>query len=200
VGAAVAHAERRQYDVRTMDTLVLDGSRGTECRDALVALQQALAEAGHTTEVITLRERTIAPCRGCFGCWVKTAGECVIDDEGRGVARAIARSDLLVYLTPVTFGGVSSELKKALDRMIPNISPFFARVSGETHHQRRYRKPPRLVGLGILPRPDRKAEAIFKTLVERNALNLRTPRMAAAVITPTSDVAATVSALVKAVA
>jgi multimeric flavodoxin WrbA len=183
-----------------MNALVLDGSRGTECRDALVALQQALAETGHATEVIVLRERTIAPCRGCFGCWVKTAGECVIDDEGRQVARAIARCDLLVYLTPVTFGGVSSELKRALDRMIPNISPFFARVNGETHHQRRYRKSPRLIGLGVLPRSNREAENTFKTLVERNALNLRAPRIAAAVITPTSDVAATASALVKAVA
>ncbi len=200
MGPAVAHTERRQYDVRTMNALVLDGSRGTECRDALVALQQALAEAGHTIEIIPLRERTIAPCRGCFGCWVKTAGECVIDDDGRRVARAIARCDLLIYLTPVTFGGVSSELKKALDRMIPNISPFFARVRGETHHQRRYRKSPRLIGLGVLPRADREAENTFKTLVERNGLNLRVPRTAAAVVTPESDLGATASALVKAVA
>jgi hypothetical protein len=183
-----------------MNALVLDGSRGTECRGALAALQRALAEAGYATEVIPLHERTIAPCRGCFGCWVKTAGECVIDDEGRQVARAIARCDLLVYLTPVTFGGVSSELKKALDRMIPNISPFFARVRGETHHQRRYRKTPRLIGLGILSQLDREAERVFKTLVERNGLNLRTPRTAAAVVTPESDLLATASALVKAVA
>ncbi|MDD5265056.1 MAG: NAD(P)H-dependent oxidoreductase [Candidatus Bipolaricaulis sp.] len=183
-----------------MDALVLDGSRGAECRDALAALHRALAEAGYTTEVIPLRERTIAPCRGCFGCWVKTAGECVIDDEGRQVARAIARCDLLVYLTPVTFGGVSFELKKVLDRMIPNISPFFARVRGETHHQRRYRKTPRVIGLGILSQPDREAERVFKTLVERNGLNLRTPCTAAAVVTPESDLGATASALVKAVA
>ncbi|MEN6370209.1 MAG: NAD(P)H-dependent oxidoreductase [Thermotogota bacterium] len=183
-----------------MNALVLDGSRGEECRNALAALQEALAEAGYTTEVVPLRERTIAPCRGCFGCWVTTAGECVIDDAGRHVAKEAARCDLLVYLTPVTFGGVSSELKKAVDRMIPNILPFFARVNGETHHRRRYRTSPRLIGLGILPRPDREAENIFKTLVEHNGLNLRTPRTAAAVATPQSDLRATACALVKAVA
>ncbi|MDD4903095.1 MAG: flavodoxin family protein [Candidatus Bipolaricaulis sp.] len=183
-----------------MNALVLDGSRGTECRDALAALQQALADAGHLAEVIPLRERTIAPCRGCFGCWIKTPGECVIDDDGRAVARSIARCDVLVYLTPVTFGGVSSELKKALDRMIPNLSPFFARVCGETHHQRRYRKTPRWIGLGVLSQPDCEAERVFKTLVERNALNLQSERVAAAVVTPASDLAATTAALVKAVA
>ncbi|MCX6093301.1 MAG: NAD(P)H-dependent oxidoreductase [Candidatus Bipolaricaulota bacterium] len=182
-----------------MNAVVLDGARGTECRGALAALQQALAEAGHTTEVIPLRERTIAPCRGCFGCWVTTAGECVIDDAGRQVARAIARCDLLVYLTPVTFGGVSSELKKAVDRMLPDILPFFARVNGETHHHWRYQKSPRLMGLGVLPRPDREAENIFKTLIERNALNLNAPRTAAAVVTPESDLRATAAALAKAV-
>jgi len=183
-----------------MNALVLDGSRGEEGRAVLAALAEALERAGHAAEVIALRDKEIAPCRGCFGCWVKTAGECVIDDDGRAVARAIARCDILVYLTPVTFGGVSSELKKAVDRMIPNISPFFARIRGETHHQRRYRRSQRLIGLGILPQQDRQAEALFKTLVERNALNFHAPRTAVAVVTPTSDLAATTSALVEAVA
>ena len=184
-----------------MNAVLLDGSRGDECRGALVALQEALAGAGCTTEVVSLREKKIAPCRGCFGCWVKTAGECVIDDDGRHVARSIARCDVLGYLTPVTFGGVSSELKKAIDRMIPNISPFFARVYGEKHHQRRYERSQRLVGLGTLPRPDREAETLFKTLIQRNALNFHSPRTAAAVVTlePTSDVAATARGLIEAV-
>lgn len=55
---------------------------------------------------------------GCFGCWVQTPGVCVIDDAGRDVARAVIQSDLAVFLIPVTFGGYSSELKKAVDRLI----------------------------------------------------------------------------------
>ncbi|MGD9676223.1 MAG: flavodoxin family protein [Candidatus Bipolaricaulia bacterium] len=183
-----------------MITLVLDGCRGEEGESVLAALEEALHARGHSVDVLPLREMTIAPCRGCLSCWVKTAGECVIDDDGRAVARSIARCDLLVYLTPVTFGAVSSALKKALDRMIPNISPFFARIGGETHHQRRYRRSQRLIGLGMLPQSDRQAEALFKTLVERNALNFHAPRTAVAVVTPTSDLVATASALVKAVA
>lgn len=165
-----------------MKAVVLDGSRDAADSAALAKLAEALASRNCTPEIIALREKAIAPCLGCFGCWVKTPGECVIDDAGRDVARAIARCEVLAYFTPVTFGGVSSELKKALDRMIPNISPFFARVSGETHHRTRYARPPRLLALGTLPAPDRAAEAVFKTLVERNALNLRSARTAAAVV------------------
>jgi multimeric flavodoxin WrbA len=165
-----------------MSAVVLDGFRTGEGQDILAVLTTALGRAGCGTEIIALREKTIAPCLGCFGCWVKTPGECVIDDDGRAVARAAVRSDILAYVTPVTFGGFSSELKKAVDRLIPNISPFFARVRGETHHQRRYARCPSLIGLGVLPQPDREAEAVFKTLVEHNALNWRSPRMAAGVV------------------
>jgi multimeric flavodoxin WrbA len=165
-----------------MNAVVLDGSIDEANRSILATLTQAIAESGHTAEVIALREKTIAPCLGCFGCWVKTPGECVIDDDGRAVAQAAVRSDILVYVTPVTFGGFSSELKKAVDRLIPNISPFFAKVQGETHHRRRYARSPSLIGLGVLPQPDREAEAIFKTLVEHNALNWRSPRTAAGVV------------------
>ena len=189
------------YDPHAMNAVVLDGFRGVEGQSILAVLTEALAQAGYGTEIIPLREKAIAPCLGCFGCWIKTPGECVIDDEGRLVARAAARCDLLVYLTPVTFGGVSSELKKAVDRLIPNISPFFARVRGETHHQKRYPRCPSLIGLGTLPQPNREAETIFKTLVERNALNFRSPRIAAAVVAldGTSDVAAIARGLVEAV-
>jgi len=57
-----------------MNALVLDGSRGEEGRAVLAALAEALERAGHAAEVIALRDKEIAPCRGCFGCWVKTAG------------------------------------------------------------------------------------------------------------------------------
>jgi len=185
-----------------MHSVVLDGFRDEEGSGILGMLESALTSAGYDTETIDLRRKTIAPCLGCFGCWIKTPGECVIDDDGRGVAREAVRSDLLVYVTPVTFGGFSSELKKAVDRFIPNISPFFARVRGETHHQRRYRRCPSLIGLGTLPQPNREAEAIFKTLVEHNALNWRSPRTAAAVVAldGTSDVAAIARGLIEAVA
>ncbi len=184
-----------------MNAVILDGWREEEKAGLLPSLLGALAQAGSETKVFALREIEIAPCLGCFGCWIRTPGECVIDDDARRVARAVAESDVLILFTPVTFGGYSSLLKGALDRMIPNLSPFFQRYRGETHHARRYARPPSLAGLGSLPRPDREAERIFKTLVERNALNLQSPRVAATVVSceGRGEVRAQVGALVEVV-
>lgn len=172
----------------TMRALVLDGSREGDARAPAVrqALLEELARRGWQVEALELRRLDVAPCVGCFGCWVRTPGLCVIDDAGRDVARRAARCDLMALLTRVTFGGYSSELKKAVDRLIPNISPFFTKVRGEVHHKLRYEGAPRLLAVGLLPGPDAgpvaEAEGIFRTLVSRNALNARSPAHAAVTV------------------
>jgi multimeric flavodoxin WrbA len=69
-------------------------------------------------ESFILRDLKIAYCVGCFECWVKTPGVCRFNDDGREIARQFIQSDLSIFFTPVTFGGYSAELKKALDRII----------------------------------------------------------------------------------
>ena len=109
-------------------------------------------------------------------------GVCLIDDAAREVSRKMVGSDLVVYFTPITFGGYSSELKKALDRSIGLISPFFTRINGEVHHQKRYAHAPKLIGVGVLPQSDEESERIFKTLIGRNAINMHNPAHAACVV------------------
>ena len=167
-----------------MKATILNGARagGT----TLAAIEQSfvdeLAGRGWTYETFNLREMEIKPCLGCFGCWVQTPGECIIKDGARDVSRAIIQSDVVVYLTPVTFGGYSSELKKVLDRSICLILPFFTQIDGEIHHKPRYESYPRLVAVGALPAPDDESARIFSKLVGRNAINMHAPAHAAAVI------------------
>lgn len=166
-----------------MKILVLNGS-APDCRTAEMAEQlvaEELRRRGWEVTTLPLRDLAIAPCTGCFGCWVKTPGVCVLADDGREVARKAIQSHLLVLLTPVTFGGYSSQLKKALDRMIPLISPHFQKIGGETHHQPRYRRYPSMVVVGTLPAPDAESEATFASLVARNAINLHTEAAAGVV-------------------
>ena len=140
-----------------------------------IALQDALQADGWTVTPWTLRDEKLAYCLGCFECWTKTPGMCRIDDAGRGVPASIIGSDLAIYLTPITFGGYSSELKKAVDRIICLISPFFTRIDGEVHHHARYARYPDLLGVGVLPAPHPDQEQIFHTLIGRNAINLHAP-------------------------
>ena len=139
---------------------------------AFQTVSQILKERDWSLDPYLLRKIDIAPCTGCFGCWVRTPGVCVIDDPARGIAEAIIASDLVVYLTPVTFGGYSSELKKALDRTIPLILPFFKLYQGEVHHAPRYPRFPSIAFLGTLPRRDAAQEDLFEDLADRNALNM----------------------------
>ena len=120
----------------------------------------------------TLRDIKIAPCTGCLRCWTKTPGECVTDDEQRKIYADVARSVAVILITPVTFGGYSSELKKGMDRLIPVLLPFFRKYDGETHHPSRYGKEWNLYGLGTMPGHDEEMEALFKDLVHRNSLNM----------------------------
>ncbi len=141
-----------------------------------------LTSSGWEIESFILHDTKIAYCVGCFECWVKTPGECRFKDDGREIARKFIQSDLVIILTPITFGVYSSELKKALDRIICLISPFFMKINGEVHHRKRYDKYPRLLGLGVMSGEDRQSEQIFTTLVRRNSINLHSPAHVASVI------------------
>ncbi|MEZ4770673.1 MAG: NAD(P)H-dependent oxidoreductase [Caldilineales bacterium] len=148
-----------------------------------------VAELSNSGDVAawTLRDEKIAYCLGCFDCWTRTPGLCRIDDAGRDVAASIIASDLVIFLTPVTFGGYSSQIKKAVDRSICLISPFFTRIGGEVHHQPRYDRYPAMLAIGILPERSPDQEAIFTRLVERHAINLHAPQHATVVITHSQD-------------
>jgi len=169
-----------------MKVLLLNGTRG-ERPDPTAELiskicRQKLTKNQHTIEEIKLCEKKITECVGCFGCWVKTPGICVIPDESREMARSVINSDLLITLSPITFGGYSSELKKAMDRLLPLISPFFMKIKGEIHHQTRYESYPKLLNIGILPEANHEMADIFRNLGERNAINLHSPRFRCGIV------------------
>jgi hypothetical protein len=167
-----------------MTGVILDGEvTGKERLERTrVLLTRQLEEAGYQLDFFKLREMDIAPCQGCFGCWVKKPGACLMEDDSQSIVQAVVRSELLVLLTPLTFGGYSSELKKGLDRGICLISPFFMKVGGETHHKPRYDQLPKLLGVGVTSAKDSDCEKIFTELVHRNAVNFHSPSVATAVI------------------
>ena len=171
-----------------MKVLLFNGLPALE--DAQASIHDILLDEFHNRQwevrESILREEKIAYCSGCFGCWIKTPGVCVINDAGRDIAKAIMQSDLVVYLTPVTFGGYSSVLKKALDRMVPILSPFFIKIDGETHHEKRYDRYPSMIAVGILTEPDEESAKLFETLHSRNAINAHAPVSAATAVASSS--------------
>jgi len=167
-----------------MKVIILDGSREADKTGERLhkILTTQLITRGWDAKHIPLRDKKIGNCAGDFFCWVRSPGVCNVDDDNREIANGIANSDLVVYLTPVTFGGYSSTLKKMIDHQIQNILPFFEQVGGETHHQKRYRKYPDFLAIGWMNRSDMQTEAIFRHLTYRNALNFHAGRYVTGVV------------------
>jgi hypothetical protein len=161
--------------------VLLDGSpAGDESYTPIRSLLTGVLEAeGFQVEIITLKEISMAHCIGCFGCWLETPGACVLPDAGREVTGAVIRSEMTLLFTPVSFGGYSSELKKALDRWLPLVLPYFLVLHGEIHHTPRYRRYPRLVGIGVQRGTNVEEADLFRALVGRNAVNFHAPSHAA---------------------
>jgi multimeric flavodoxin WrbA len=98
-----------------MRALVLNGALAGD--QGLGPIEEAvssnLTASGWTVERVHLRAMLITYCKGCFDCWVKTPGMCATHVGAGAVTRALACSDLIALLSPITFGSYSSELKKA---------------------------------------------------------------------------------------
>jgi len=156
-----------------MKAVILDGSLGNDSTGQRVnaALVEQLQAQGWDMEHFALCEQKIGNCAGDFFCWIRTPGICNVNDDNRAISEALVNSDLTVYFTPVTFGGYSSILKGMVDHQIQNVSPFFTKIGGETHHHKRYKKNPDLLVIGWLDMPDEQSEAVFRHLVQRNAIN-----------------------------
>ena len=113
----------------------------------------------------------IANCVGCFGCWTKTPGKCVIRDDATKVYPFIAESSSVIYVSHIKYGGYDSVMKTMLERAIPIQQAFIRIHQGETHHVQRNvaTKEAIIIAYGDT---DREEQEIFRQLVERNARNM----------------------------
>jgi multimeric flavodoxin WrbA len=100
----------------------------------LAGAKEAGAETGH----ILLADKEIKPCLGCFSCWIKTPGQCVIKDDMAEILSQITGNDIIVYATPLYVFNVSGLMKNFLDRSIPLALPYSEKdEQGLTRHLRR---------------------------------------------------------------
>jgi multimeric flavodoxin WrbA len=150
-------------------------------------LEEELAKGGWSVEPVLLHEVEIKSCIGCFKCWDTNPGRCFQKDEAQDIVQKTIQTDLLIFLTPLTFGGYSSELKKIIERMLGLLLPGMTIIGGESHHLKRYERYPSLLALGITENRDDKEEQIFNTLIERHCLNFYPPKHRAEVFFAQED-------------
>ena len=122
-------------------------------------------------QYIDLSTRKISNCIGCFGCWTKTPGRCVLRDDAVQIYPIIARSDTVLYISRIRYGGYDTLMKNMLERAIPIQQAFIRILHGETHHVQREVVPKKATILAYGDATDRE-KTIFRQLVSRNALNM----------------------------
>lgn len=129
-----------------MKIAILNGNTdgNNEFESYMNELDSTLKKQNHETKHLKLREMNIKFCTGCWGCWVKTPGECIVPDDSRTVSAESINSDLVLFASPITMGFPTSLLKKAMDKMIPLVHPYIEIVDKECHHKKRYEKYPKL--------------------------------------------------------
>ena len=90
----------------------------------------------HEMNIINVIEKKIAPCRGCFGCWQRGNGHCVIADDQNEILDLYRNADVIIWSFPLYCYGMPSHLKAVLDRTIPLVKMNMVRqTDGTVRHE-----------------------------------------------------------------
>jgi multimeric flavodoxin WrbA len=108
----------------------------------LKALTDGMKDAKANVEMIELRKKRIQFCTGCYTCWTKTPGQCVLDDDmTRELYPKWLACDIAVYGTPLYNDGISAAMKAFIERTLPSYEPFLSRRKGRSYHPLRGKHP-----------------------------------------------------------
>ena len=102
--------------------LVLNGSpkeRSDTFRMTEAFLRGLNRDGQYDVTVVRVIEKQIAPCRGCFGCWQRQDGHCVIEDDQNAILDLYRDANVIIWSFPLYCYAMPSHLKAVLDRTIP---------------------------------------------------------------------------------
>jgi multimeric flavodoxin WrbA len=93
---------------------VCGSPRQQSTEHALGEALRMLGDMGHETELWSVRGKRIGFCTHCDHCL--GGGGCIVQDDVQGLYPLIEGAEAYVFATPVYNGGVSAQLKAAMDR------------------------------------------------------------------------------------
>lgn len=157
--------------MKSVLVLVDDGGKDILLRNQIIeSLNRKLGDT-YKKEYMYVENLDIKNCVGCFNCWVKTPGRCIIEDDNEKKNRLFIESDYIIAVSRISYGMYSSSFKVVFDRIIPNISPFFELIKGEMHHKKRYNKELNMFVIGYGTKLYKDERQTFKELFYRNMIN-----------------------------
>lgn len=133
-----------------MNILVLNGSPKGNASNTLrlthsflEGLQDTFSNKNIETfiDIVHINNLHIEACRGCFSCWNKTPGRCMINDDMVSVLEKLRWADLIIWSFPLYYFNVPGPLKTLIDRQLPLSLPFMTERTdgaGNGNHPSRY--------------------------------------------------------------
>lgn len=99
-----------------MKIVVIEGSPNRNGSSNLLASEfiRGAEETGHTVRTADAAHANIHPCNGCVRCGYN--GPCVLKDDMEEIRPLILNSDMIVFVTPLYYYGMSAQLKTLIDR------------------------------------------------------------------------------------
>ena len=99
-----------------MRIVILESSPNRHGSSNLLAerFAQGAQEAGHQVAFVDVAYADIHPCTGCVHCGYE--GPCVQKDDVEGIRRQLLAADMVVFVTPLYYYGMSAQLKTMVDR------------------------------------------------------------------------------------
>lgn len=122
-----------------MKVLVINGSpKGKRSNTYRLTTAFLAGMGGAEVREYAVSGLDIKPCLGCFACWNKTPGRCVIPDEMTSVIESMLWADVIVWSFPLYYFSVPGGLKNLMDRQLPMVLPFMSRNTESGGHPTRY--------------------------------------------------------------
>lgn len=98
-------------NILVISTSLRRNSNSEALADAFI---KGAREAGHHVQKISLRDKKIGFCKGCFACL--KSGKCIINDDAVEIAEQMRNAGVIVFATPIYYYEMAGQMKTLLDR------------------------------------------------------------------------------------
>ena len=103
-----------------MNVIVINGSpHGNNGNTGIMieSLLHGMVKGKADATDISLADKNINHCKGCYSCWINTPGTCVIRDDMAEIIPLFMKADLIVLASPVYFNNITGLMKNFIDRL-----------------------------------------------------------------------------------
>lgn len=82
-----------------MKLLAVNGiprGKGSNTEKFLIPFLEGASELGVEIETVYLNKKNVGYCKGCYTCWTRTPGKCIIKDDMEELIDKVKAADIIV--------------------------------------------------------------------------------------------------------